>query len=120
VSTSADISKMLRGLGQARERARAAGLRAMDIAGEKVLGDAQQLCPVDTGFLQSSATSEPAVERGNKITKQVGFNADYAAAVHENLTAHHEVGQAKFLETAIKQNARKLREYVASEMRKAL
>jgi hypothetical protein len=34
VSTSADISKMLRGLGQARERARAAGLRAMDIAGE--------------------------------------------------------------------------------------
>jgi hypothetical protein len=28
----------------------------------------------------------------------VGFTQNYAAAVHENLEAHHDVGQAKFLE----------------------
>jgi hypothetical protein len=28
----------------------------------------------------------------------IGFNTEYAAAVHENLNAHHTVGKAKYLE----------------------
>ena len=37
----------------------------------------------------------------SRVSKRIGFNASYAAAVHENLTAKHSVGQAKFLEVAM-------------------
>jgi hypothetical protein len=33
----------------------------------------------------------------------VGFSADYALRVHEDLEMPHKVGQAKFLETAIRE-----------------
>lgn len=33
----------------------------------------------------------------------VGYSAPYAGAVHENLTANHAVGQAKFLEQPTRQ-----------------
>lgn len=38
---------------------------------------------------------------GGTIEMLIGFNADYAAAVHERLDLHHDQGQAKFLEAAI-------------------
>lgn len=34
----------------------------------------------------------------------VGFTQSYALYVHENLNAYHPVGQAKFLETPLRQN----------------
>ncbi len=37
--------------------------------------------------------------RDEKVTVLVGFTQSYAVFVHENLEAHHPVGQAKFLET---------------------
>lgn len=42
------------------------------------------------------------------------------AAVHERLDQHHEQGQAKFLETAMRTEAPKLVPYVTREMKKAL
>lgn len=120
MSAGIDITGILRGIGEAKRRAEAAALRSMDRFGEHVIGDSQQLCPVDTGALQGSGTTLPAELKGGKIEKTIGHNTNYAAAVHERLDQHHEKGQAKFLETAIRNNAPKLGEFVGSEVKKAL
>lgn len=120
MSASADISGMLRGLRQARARGVAVAKRALDVAGEQVIGDAQQLTPVDTGALAGSATTLPAEEKAGSIEKTIGFATDYAAAVHERLDQHHEVGQAKYLETAMRNDAEKVAAYVAERIRKEM
>ena len=55
---------------------------------------------------------------GKKVTtyKLVfgGPSADYAAAVHENLTAKHRVGQAKFLESVVKERRGRLAQELAA------
>jgi hypothetical protein len=120
VTAKFDIGAAIRGMGRDKARGIAAVTRALDIVGEHVLGDAQQLCPVDTGFLQSTGTTSPAELRGNLIVKEIGFGAEYAIFVHEDMTAHHEVGQAKYLETAIRQNEERVFAFVAGEVRKVL
>ena len=120
MSASADISKFLAGLGEAQRRVEAAALQAVDQFGEHVIGDAQQLTPVKTGALKASGTTEPAVREGGKITKRIGFNTDYAAAVHERLDLHHAQGQAKYLETAVRNNAAKMAPFVAERVKRAL
>lgn len=120
MSAQADISNLLKGLRDAERAGIKAAMAGLDIAGEHVLGQAQQPTPVDTGALQASATSEPAKADGTILSKTIGFNTDYAAAVHEVLTAHHEIGQAKFLETAVRQNAEKIPEFVARKVAEAM
>jgi len=68
-------------------------------AGEQVLGDAQQLCPVRTGTLMGSATLDDSRAARGEVT--IGFNTTYAAAVHERMDVRHGQGQAKFLATAM-------------------
>ena len=43
-----------------------------------------------SGLARAQGDPEPAVV--------VGYTQSYAIYVHENLTAHHDVGQAKFLQ----------------------
>jgi hypothetical protein len=112
MTASADIGKFLDGLKAHQEKVRAAALNAVDRFGAHVLGDAQQLTPVDTGFLKSSATEEPAIVIGEQVSKRIGFGADYAIFVHENLNAHHTQGEAKFLEKAIRNNLPKFGPFV--------
>ena len=79
---------------------------------QDVLKDSLPLVPVDTGALRGSGyVAEPVIEDGH-ITDEVGYGgvatkinpktleptSAYALAVHENLEAHHTVGQAKYLE----------------------
>ena len=120
MSASADISSFLAGLGEARQRAEAAAVRAVDQFGEHVIGDSQQLCPKKTGALAASGTTEPAELVGGKVTKRIGHTVDYAAAVHERLDLHHDQGQAKFLETAVRRNAPKLAGFVIDQVKKVL
>jgi hypothetical protein len=114
--TGFDASQFVKGLNDARRRQIEAARNALDLFGEHVVGDAQQLTPVLTGFLAGSGTTTPAVIDGEQITKEIGFNADYAAAVHERLSAHHDQGQAKYLETALQRNSAKLGPFVASRV----
>jgi hypothetical protein len=116
MSASVDISKFLDGLKKAGEKKRAAAIKALDIAGEQIIGDAQQLTPVKTGALQASGTTEPAKDDGSSIMKTIGFNTNYAAAVHERLDQKHSIGQAKFLSTAMTQDAAKVLKYVADQV----
>lgn len=69
-------------------------------AGLQVQRVAQDRTPVDTGNLKSSAFTRKEGELG----VVVGFNAAYAIFVHENLEARHPTGQAKFLESALRDN----------------
>jgi len=112
-----DASKFINSLHQRRYEVIRAAEKAVDEFGEHVIGDAQQLTPVDTGALQASGTTEPAELHGSRIEKAIGFNTDYAAAVHENLNAHHETGQAKFLETAMSKNAPKFNDFMARRLK---
>lgn len=77
---------------------------------EKAMGiiyDASQpLVPVDTGALKRSGQIEE-VDSGMKMKYHSenpinGYN--YAPIQHENLTFNHRVGQAKYLENAVKEN----------------
>lgn len=120
MSASSDMSGMLRGLGQARQRGLAAAQRGLDVAGEHVIGDSQQLCPAATGALKDSGTTLPAEAKGGSIEKVIGHNTNYAAAVHERLDVHHTKGQAKYLETAVRNNAPKIAGFVADAVRAAL
>jgi uncharacterized protein YyaL (SSP411 family) len=48
----------------------------------------------------------------------VGYTADYAVYVHENLEAYHSVGQAKFLESAVRRYRREMGMMVRRDMSK--
>jgi hypothetical protein len=132
VSESVDISKFSGALARMRPRVLAATVRAVNAAGEHVIGDAQTLTPVSPtnskekgytghpGFLRDSATTLPAEVIGNQVSKVIGYGAWYAIFVHEVLTNKHKNGQAKFLETALRRNAAKVRSFIADEVGKAM
>lgn len=50
----------------------------------------------------------------------IGFSASYAIYVHETLGNYHKVGQAKFLETAIKRNKKGMFSRIKSFIRNGL
>jgi hypothetical protein len=125
-----DASEFQRRLKEAGQRAIDKALQSTDVFGEHVLGDAQQLAPVGggshspydpaPGTLQASGTTTPAVVEGDEIKKEIGFNAEHAAVQHENLEYGHDVGQAKFLEAALRQNAPKFGEFVSNQLKEIL
>lgn len=120
MSASADISKMMQRLQQADRQVKAKAIARMNQFAEHVLGDAQQITPVETGALQASGTVQPAeLEGSGNIKAEIGFNTDYAAAVHEippDRAAHEAPGQWKYLETAIKKNQSKLVPFVGKDL----
>ena len=64
---------------------------------------AQDRTPVKTGDLKASGHLGEYVVSGYESSIPIIFGIDltYAIYVHENLEAHHDVGQAKFLESAV-------------------
>jgi hypothetical protein len=116
----ADVSKFLQGLGAARAAQLGAAARAVGQFAAHTVGDAQEICPKKTGALKASGTwTDPEVD-GEKISLEVGFNTNYAAAVHERLNAHHEApGQAKYLETAMKADTPQFAPFVAAKVKAA-
>ncbi len=69
---------------------------------ERIMDFSQMLVPVDTGDLKESAfISKPS---GGLFC--MGYGAPHAPYVHEDTSASHEQGEAKFLEKAILKEAR--------------
>jgi hypothetical protein len=94
----AEVNRNLARLGrEAPQQAR----QALTEEAETVMLDAKRRTPVLTGALRASGhvLADP---RKPEVKLVFGDAAvSYAVPVHENLEAHHEVGEAKFLERAL-------------------
>ncbi len=72
--------------------------------GDRIVERAKTECPVLSGDLQGTIAREPTEIRGDTIIIPLkaggGFleKGYYGHIVHDDLTAHHEQGKAKFLE----------------------
>lgn len=106
---------------------------------ELVIGRSKELCPVDHGILRKSgyaitqsmalegAGSEPARElladAPDVVVAVVGHGGPaipYALVQHERTDFHHEVGQAKYLETALHTEGLQLMERIAVRVNRQL
>lgn len=74
--------------------------------GENVMGVSVRRTPVDQGPLRASAHVKTPVTKGGKTTVTLAYGTDYAVYVHEITTSHHPSGQAKFLQSAVEENAK--------------
>ena len=71
---------------------------------EETITEAKLITPVDEGVLRASGHVQQPKRDGPRVSVEAGFGgpaAPYALFVHEDLTAHHPVGQAKFLEVPV-------------------
>lgn len=66
-----------------------------------VLRDALQRTPIDTGLLRASARRKSRADEKGAFG-EVSYHADYAIPVHEILTNRHPIGEAKYLEKAVR------------------
>lgn len=83
---------------------------------EIIFAESQELVPVLTGALKSSGRIVEDPE-GNYIAYGDDLGGvDYATYVHEDLTAFHPNGQAKYLEIPMLHNAQLLQELIAKRM----
>jgi hypothetical protein len=97
------------------------------------LREAQERCPVDVsadaehpGALKSSAKLTVYSE-GGKVKAVLSFGGTnemwpdvivtYEVIVHEDLEAHHEVGQAKYLESTLNESAPFMLDRIAARMK---
>lgn len=103
------LEDVIRRLRAARRDIETALAGALYREGERIMEQSKRLVPVDTGALRSTGHTALPVRDGNKITVTLGYGGPagaafggrevgYAIYVHENLTARHKVGQAKYLE----------------------
>lgn len=91
------------------------GAQGAEEAAQRLLQASNQRVPVDSGELRDSG--RVTVEG---LEASVGYGAPHAVAVHENLEAHHDQGQAKFLEAALLEEQRALLEAIAASIKLAL
>lgn len=70
-----------------------------------IMALSKRLVPVDLGVLRASGYVTNPQEQGSRTVIEMGygggFSGAYATVVHERLDAHHEVGQAKYLEQPV-------------------
>ena len=85
-------------------------------AAEEVIAESVQITPVDTGELRARAFTDTPVVTEDTLEINLGYekygtaypvtpsgsSEEYAVLVHERVEIPHAVGQAKFLETALK------------------
>lgn len=84
-----------------------------------IMTAAKRDVPVDTGALRSSGHVDQPAVTGDAVNVQLGFGgtgAQYALYVHENLSAKHKSGKAKFLESNLQAAAGELTAKVAARI----
>lgn len=98
-------------------RVSGAALDAVVAAAELLEQESNALVPDLSGALQAS--SKVSVDRGEGVAA-VSYDTPYAARQHEDLSARHDDGAAKFLETALHSNSRELLNVMAGELRRVI
>lgn len=86
--------------------------RGLAIAGEHISGVSVQQTPVEEGTLRRSHQ----VSLGD-MEVAVSVDTPYAVAVHEDMSARHPDGNAKFLENAFNSETKESAEIIAREIR---
>ncbi len=94
------MDEVLRNLTKEIKGIKNRSLPGLKAAGFKVQREAQKRVPVDTGNLKGSARTDTLSKAPPAVA--VSFGAAYAIFVHENMEANHPVGEAKFLENAVR------------------
>lgn len=89
--------------------------RALRIVGLFLQRHSQLLVPIDTGALRNSAFTRHE-GTGFDTAVRVGYTVEYGVYVHENLMAHHPIGQAKFLEQPLNQRRNEMRALFKKEV----
>jgi hypothetical protein len=108
---------------QMREHKRATNAaitRGIAKVGMFVQRESQKLSPVDTGNMRAAANVRLQIKTTTKgASAKIVFVAAYAIFVHENLTAHHEVGENKFLTKAVMRNLERIKVIFYEEVTKS-
>ena len=99
ITGMSSLRTALRNAGKQAEAALAATLYE---TATQTMDNAQQLVPVDTGELRDSRYVTQPVKDAGGLVVELGYGADHAPRVHEDLNAAHpKGGQAKFLEVPL-------------------
>ena len=83
---------------------------ALNKSGAVVENTAKRKTPVDQGHLRRSIQKGKKARAGDRQVS-VGSNVKYALSQHENLHFRHTVGEAKFLDKALKQNESRINRF---------
>lgn len=97
-------------------------------ATRRILARAKVNCPVDTGRLRNSGTSRITVANGKRVSAEVSFNANYAAAVHNGTRPHvirprrakvlaFRVGSKRVFATKVNHPGTKARPFLADALK---
>jgi len=79
--------------------------------------ESKRRVPVDTGVLRASGFVQDPEKSGGNISVTLAYGgaaSEYAVIVHEDLEAFHPIGQAKYLESVLKESAK----YMAARIAK--
>lgn len=95
---------------------------ALNTAAEHLLEEANRTVPIEEATLKRSGTVEPATPFDLRASVAYGGEASaYAVKQHEDTTLRHDAGRRpKWLEMAFKENAARVRGWLAGEMRRGL
>lgn len=69
--------------------------------GTRVMRESVKRTPTLTGELKESAFVTLPSSSSTRLEVTVGYGSDHAVQVHEDTTASHDDGEAKFLQTAL-------------------
>lgn len=92
--------------------------------GEEIMTKAKDRTPVDEGTLRASGWVEkPKISGDKEVTVMLAFGGEaeaYALIQHEDLSLHHDVGEAKFLEKSVDEARSGMQGRLAASMRRKL
>ncbi len=91
----------------------------VQVAAHDLLAQSVPLAPLDLGDLRRSGSVDGPRTDGNRVLAVVGYGEPYAVVQHENLSFHHDEGQAKYLEEPARRNAERYATEITRRIREA-
>lgn len=97
---------------------RKAAIKGLNLAGEHLLGESQNLVPLEEGTLERSGT---VVVDEDALSATVVYDTRYAVRQHEDMTYQHAPGRsAKYLEKPMATERDTMQDLIAAQLRRAV
>lgn len=123
-----NLDKVLKNIEKAGEKGQKAARTGVENFADYILRQSNKIVPFDKGTLAKSIINKKINLQGEKV---IGYNQPYAAKQHEDTRLRHpgpkssnpgrgSRGQAKYLEQPLKENYRKVVNFVGDELKKVL